>query len=264
MLIKIPVAAFNSTILAILFAVGLVSHAQAASHFRLERDAQGVFQPFKVVSLPLPDFLREYSRLSGIPMTASGTWENEVKGSVTLFLRHPLKPEEMTELVHRVLNDNGYAVIDAPAGNGWIIERTRDARDDALPVYEASEVPMTNRLISAHYTAKYIDPESIARAMRSFMPAYSRILATEGSQILITDTGLNIRKVFSVVTRMDTEEAAKKQREALVTYAPSPQRECGEQRIEKLVVEKLEIHDGTPEGNSPTVQVKHIVEGAKK
>jgi type II secretory pathway component GspD/PulD (secretin) len=268
MLIKIQAVAFKSAILIALFSAGLLNNSWASSRFRLKRDAQGTFQPFKAISLPLPDFLREYSRLTGIPMTASGIWENEVKGSVTLFLKHPLKPEEMTELVHRVLNDNGYAIVDAPAGNGWIIERMKDARDDALPVYEASEVPATNRLITAHYTTKYIDPESIARAMRSFMPPYSRILSTEGGQILITDTGSNIRKVFSVVTRMDTEEAAKKQREAIAAYAPAPPHACGEQRIEKLVVEKLEIHDGGPEGsssnNGPTTQVKHIAEGAKK
>jgi hypothetical protein len=261
------VAAFKTAILVGLFTIGLSGPAQAASRFQMVRDAQGMIQPFKVISLPLPDFLREYSRLSGIPMTASGIWGNELKGSVTLFLRHPLKPEEMTELMHRVLNDNGYSVVDAPAKNGWIIERTKDARDDALPVYEASEVPATNRLVTAHYTTKYIDPESIARAMRSFMPTYSRILSTEGSQILITDTGSNIRKVFSVVSRMDTEDAAKKQREALATYAPSPQRVCGEQRIEKLVVEKLEIHDGSLDGSNnsgPSTQVKHVTEGAKK
>jgi type II secretory pathway component GspD/PulD (secretin) len=270
MLIKKQVVAFRSAILVLLFTTSLfsIAWAQAASHFRMERDAQGVFKPFKAVSVPLPDFLREYSRLTGIPMTASGIWDNELKGAVTLFLRHSLKPQEMKELVYRVLNDNSYAVIDAPAKNGWIIERIRDARDDALPIYEASEVPETNRLITAHYTTKYIDPESIARAMRSFMPTYSRILSTEGSQILITDTGSNIRKVFAVVSRMDTEAAEKNQREALITYAPGVPRACGEQRIEKLVVEKLEINDGNSAGggsnNGPATQMKHIAEGAKK
>ncbi|MCM2323352.1 MAG: hypothetical protein NDJ90_08835 [Oligoflexia bacterium] len=216
--------------------------AQAGIPFRLEKDPQGQVRPFKAVSVPLPEFVREYSRLTGTSITVGGSWERELKGSVTLFLRRPLKPQELAEVFYRVLGDNGYAVVDAPAGNGWVIQKTREARDAALPVYAIGEVPDSNRYVTAYRDLKFEDAEAVARMMRSFMPANSRIIPTTQSQLLITDTASNIRKLNWVISRMDMPEVAKRRREPVGPSAPP--RTCGEQRIEKLVVEKLEIQDG--------------------
>jgi type II secretory pathway component GspD/PulD (secretin) len=265
MLIEEQVAGFKPILCGVLLIATLFANVvYAETRFHLEKDAQGSIKAFKAVSVPLPDFLREYSRLSGTPITADGVWAKELKGNVTLLMRKPLKPEEMTELVHRVLNDNGYAVVDAPAGNGWVIEWGRNARDAALPVYEATDVPLTNRLITVHQTLKYADSEGIARMMRSFMPSNSRIIPATRSQLLVTDTGANIRKLLPVIARMDTEDAAKRQREFLANYASGPQRTCGEQRIEKLVVEKLEIQDSVNGNSASGAPVKRVIKGAQK
>ncbi|MCM2279010.1 MAG: hypothetical protein NDJ89_13120 [Oligoflexia bacterium] len=213
----------------------------AEPRFRLESDREGKIRPFKAIAVPLPDFVREYARLASKLITLGGSWEQELKGSVTLFLRRPLKPEELTEVFYRVLHDNGYAVVDAPAGNGWVVMRQRDARDAALPVYEIAEVPDSSRYVTALRELKHSDAEVLARVMRSFMPANSRVIPATRSQLLITDTASNIRRLNGLISRMDTPEAAKKSRE-LPARASRP-RSCGEQRIEKLVVEKLEIQD---------------------
>lgn len=244
MLIEETAAVFKSVACVTLLAISLVSETGwAGGHFRLEKDAQGLFRPFTAVSVPLSGFLQEYSRLSGTPIAADGVWKDEIKGSVTLFIRKPTKPEQMAELVHRVLSDNGYAAVDAPAGNGWVIERSRDARYAALPIYGASEIPLTNRMVTAHQTLKYANADAVARMIRSFMPSTSMAIPAAGSQLLITDAGANIRKLLPLIARMDTPEAARRQREALSRPAPAAQQACGEQRIEKLVVEKLEIQD---------------------
>ena len=230
----------------------------------LERDPQGSIRPFKVVAGPLAEFVREYARVSAKPITVGGSWE-ELKGSATLFVRRPLSEAQLTELFHRVLADNGYAVIDAPAGNGWIVERSRDARDNALPTYEASQVPNTSRTVTAYLNLKYADPEYVARTMRSFMPANSRIIPAF-KQVFITDTGTNIRKLETVISRMDTPEAGKRQREISISFHGSKP-SCGEQRIEKLVVEKLEIQESGPSGSSgggSNPQLKRLKEGGKK
>ena len=148
-----------------------------------------------------------------------------------------------------------------------MIQRTRDARDAALPVYEAAEVPDSSRHVTAYRDLKYADAEVVARMMRSFMPANSRIIPATQSQILMTDTASNIRKLNWVISRMDTPEVAKRQKE--FTFPSGPPRTCGEQRIEKLVVEKLEIQDGgngnqVPSQGPVPPQMKAPKEGGKK
>jgi len=263
MLIKKLAVGFKIIILLIMIVLAHKSDfARADAHFHIEKDPQGLIRPFKAVSVPLPEFVREYGRMTSTPITVGGNWDQELKGSVTLFLRHPLKPEELTEIFYRVVGDNGYAVVDAPAGNGWIIQRIRDARDGALPVYEISEVPDSSRNITAYHDLKFANAETVARLMRSFMPANSRIIPATSSKLFITDTASNIRKVNWVISRMDTQEAAKRQRESAAVSLPGPPRTCGEQRIEKLVVEKLEIQDNGNSGQLP--QMKSIKERGRK
>ncbi|MGK5085595.1 hypothetical protein WDW37_20085 [Bdellovibrionota bacterium FG-1] len=269
MLIKEPAAGFKRMTLPVLmilalFQGGSLTQAGSGSHFHLERDSQGLIRPFKTVAVPLPDFLREYARLTATPISVGGSWDQELKGTVTVFLRRPLKPEALIDLVHRILNDNGYAMIDAPAGNGWVVVPGRKARDRALPVYELAQVPDSSRLVTVFHTLKYANSEDIARMLRSFMPANSRIIPAF-SQITITDIASNIHRLVPIIARMDTPEVAQRQRET-PPWSNGPPRACGEQRIEKLVVEKLEIQDsGNNSQNARAIiQVKPTVQGVRK
>jgi type II secretory pathway component GspD/PulD (secretin) len=239
-------AEFKPRLLAIaIFAFAASSGTtRADTRFHLSKDPQGRIAPFRAVEVPLADFVREYARITSTTIAMDATGSN-LKGTVTLFLRRPLTPEILTETFHRILADNNYAIVDAPSGNGWILVHGRDARDLALPVYETGSVPDTARLVTAYHELKYADAESVAHTMRSFMPANSRIIPVSGTQVFITDTGSNIRKLNWIISRMDTQEGAKKEQraeaESGVRGGPPPN--CGERRIEKLVVEKLEIRD---------------------
>lgn len=230
--------------------------AAAPGSFRFEKNPQGEVRPFKLLGAPLEGFVREYARFTGTPIAIAGKWE-ELAGSVTVLMRRPLRLEDLTELLHRVLSDNGYAVVDAPAGNGWVIERVRDARDDALPVYRLSELPASSRLVTAHHALKHMDADSVARTLRSFMPPNSRILPITRSQIFVTDTASNMRRLGALIAKLDVPELERPSAQA------SPPRNCGEHRIERLVVENLEIKDAnqSPPGAMP---VRSPREGAKK
>ena len=148
---------------------------------------------------------------------------------------------------------------------GWLFQR--DARDLSLPVFETSEVPDSGRLVTATHTLRFVDAESVARILRSFMPANSRIIPAPRSQLFITDTGSNIRKLRVMLARIDTPEGAKRLSEYQPLYPSGPPHACGEQWIEKLVVEKLEIQDsGSTNGNGnwQSLQTKSQPQGAKK
>lgn len=267
MLINEPVVGFKhkSLIPLLILILGVMicssESSQASSHFQLEKDPQGLIRPFKAIAIPLPEFVREYGRVTSTHLIVGGNWDQELKGTVTLFLRSPLKNEKFTEIFYRVLADHGYAVVDGPAGNGLLIKSARDARDHALPVYEATEVPDSSRLVTAYRNLKYANAEHVARMMRSFMPPNSRIIPTSKSQVFITDVASNIRKLNLILARMDTQEVAKRQGE-VISGPVGPPKSCGEHRIEKLVVEKLEIQESNPVGSVP--QIKSAISGGKK
>jgi len=251
MLIKKLAAEFKSVIFAITVSMTFVpGWALGGNPFHMEKDPQGLVRPFKVIAIPLSDFIQEYARITSTTINSGSSLAEDIKGTVTLLLRHPLKQEELTEIFHRVIGDNGYAVVDAPAGNGFIIVRARDARDLAVPVYEIASAPDSSRMVTAYRDLKYVDAETVARNLRSFMPANSRIIPTSRSQILITDTASNIRRLNWIILKMDTEESVKRERDSTSANASRPRRSCGEQQIEKLVVTNLEVQNEITNQNS--------------
>lgn len=195
-------------------------------------------RPFKRFGTPLADFVREVGKLEGIPISTAGGLDKGIGGKVSLFVPGPIRSEELREIFHRVLASNGFAALDAPNDNGWVIVRIRDARDGAIPLFEMSETPLTSRMVTAHRTLKYVPAEGVARVLRAFMPANSRIVPVGTSQLFVTDAGVNVRRLQGIIVRMDTKEGAA----AFGQQKPQPPSpRCGELRLEKLVVEKIEM-----------------------
>ena len=242
---------YKFLLLLILFVSSLSAQASV-----FQKDGNGMVRPFKVKEMKLAQFAREYASLTGTSLQVNGKWESELHGTVTLYFQHPIKLEVMTELFHQVLDTYGYGVVDAPGNPGWIIERLRDVRDEKIPIYDASGVPDTYRMVTVFLQLKYANAENIARMMRTFMSPTSRIIPASSSQVVLTANGRNIRKILKIVDQMDTQEVAKR------TKAPGPdygtKRGCEtEQKIAKITVEKLEVGEMTnspsnSHGNTPT------------
>jgi len=228
-----------STKLMVTLAVVLFLGLTEAQGFQFKESSNGIIEPFKLVGARLSEFTKGYARLTKTPISVDGTIEQDLKGRVTLFLRKPINREILKEIFYRVLYENGYTVIDAPAGNGWIIQRLRDARDSPIPVYQISETPDTARLVTVYMNLKNVYSEGVARYLRSFMPINSRIIPASPSVLMITDTGSNIIKLRSMIKRLDTKEAAEFEESEVDRV---PQKSCDETRIQKLVVENLEIN----------------------
>lgn len=219
--------------------------AQSSFALRLSKDTQGMIHPFKFKEVPLSEFVKEYSKITQTNITVGGRWDKELKGDVSLFIPKPIKIEALTELFHQVLLTHGYAVVDAPQSSGWIIMRSRDARDAPLPVYGSENFPATHRIITVVYNLQHGNSEHIARFMRSLMPANSRIIPQFESQLIITDSGKNLKKSLELIRQVDSEKAAKGWQQSLLDRPPN--RTCSEreQKIEKLTVEHLEIKETT-------------------
>ena len=215
--IKSVILAF--TVVSAMVIVLIPGLALGDGYFRKGKNSQGLILPFKAVSISLPDFVHEYARVTSTTIVSEGAWTEGPQGNVTLLLRHPLKSEELTELFYRVIGDSGYAVVDATSGNGWIIMRSRDARALALPVYAMANVPDSNRLV--------------------------------------TDAASNIRKINSIISKIDNSDGANHQKELASSRASDAHHSCGEIRIEKLVVENLgvqETNKGQPSSLKSTIE----------
>src|SRR5262249_8346280 len=145
-------------------------------------------------------------------------------------------------IFHQTVYDNGFAVVDGPGNSGWLLQRARDARDNVIPTYDSTDFPVSSRLMTVAHSLKHVDSGDVARLIRSFMPANSRIIPATPKQVIITDRGRNIHRTIQLIKSIDTEEVARRSQASKASQAPSSEG-CApkEQRISKLVVENLEI-----------------------
>ncbi len=244
-----PMAGLRLALLAA--ALAAAGSAQGAV---FQKDEGGQIRPFKIREMPLAQFIEEYSRFSGTPISIG---EETLKGAVSIFVPKPMSAESLAETFHQVLLDNGYSVVDAPAQGGWIVLRGHDVRDLVIPVYDSKDVPSTYRIVTVFHHLRYSDSENVARTLRSFSPAASRIVPATRSDILVTDSGKNIRKVLKIVDLIDRPGAPKKSAERAKKSCPG-----SEQKIEKLVVQNLEIQNGGfPPQGSPSFQLAQPSQG---
>jgi type II secretory pathway component GspD/PulD (secretin) len=214
----------------------------------------GSVAPFKLKETPLADFVHAYSEAVGTPISIQEAG-GELKGKVSLYFPKPISKAALTELLHQSLLDNGYTVVDGPSKLGWAVESVRDARDGVIPSYDSAQAPATYRLITVFHRLKHMQADSAARLLRSFTPAYSRIVPASSSEVWVTADGLTIRKALEVLALADQPGAG---------AAPEPlprAKGCpgSEQRIERLVVENLEIKNSPKGGGPPGSPVYHDI-----
>jgi general secretion pathway protein D len=149
-------------------------------------------------------------------------------GTVTVADAGPLSPERAKALVLSTLYLEGYTWIHDPVLDLYRIMRARDARDSEIPIiFEAGKLPDSDLLVTYVLPLRHAPPEHVARNLRSFMPAASRIIP-EGltRTVLITDSANNISKLRKLVERLDTPESARQAEEALKRHSAEPEEAC--------------------------------------
>lgn len=235
-----------------LVVVGLVMVAETnAAIPAFQKNEQGLVRPFRLKNVPLFEFVEAYAKLTGVHIEVGGKFNEELHGGVTLLVPHAIKAEVFDELFHQAVGDNGYSVVDAPGGSGWVLQRRREALDGVMTVYDSKSFPNSHRLVTVMHTLKHAPAENVARFLRTFMPPNSRIIPLLKSQLMIVDEGKNVAKALDLARLIDTEESAKWAESQ--TDSRARDRSCGarEQKIGTLTVEKLEIKDW-PEQAGPS------------
>ncbi len=143
-----------------------------------------------------------------------------LKGKMNVSDNVELTQENATFLLSQALYFNGYTRIPLGHPHTYRITSHSNALHIPLPIVFATtdtppEFPNTWDLITLTYQVKY--PEVIremANTARSFMHASARIVPNKiTSQIILTDTAVNIKNVYKILREMDQKPNKKLQEE---------------------------------------------------
>ena len=139
-------------------------------------------------------------------------FDAELKGSAQATANLEFTAENADLLLTKALDLNNLARVPLANPKTYVIVRQRDARDSALPIFRgdrehAPALPDTWDLVTFEYhTAHSEVTDNMARNLRSFMPANSRIIPYEqGHVVFVTDTAANMRKVYDLLRAIDVE-----------------------------------------------------------
>ncbi len=137
-------------------------------------------------------------------------FDPEIQGTVKATPNLELTKENAELLFTSALHMNGFTRVPLSAPKLFRIMRNRDARDSAIPMVTADannapKLPETWDLYTMKYQATHPKTvEDIARQIRSFMPADSRIVPIDWTGVLlVSDAAPNLKKAYDLIRLCD-------------------------------------------------------------
>jgi general secretion pathway protein D len=174
------------------------------------------------------NFLQMVSEKLDIQIDASGLGSNAEAQKVNVPDAGPLNSDRAKAEVLSILYLSGYNWIYNPSTNLYRVLNQRDARDQELPIItESKDLPDNDLIVTYFMKVAHASPEFIARNIRSFMPAASRIIPFEWTQsIIITDSARNLSKLKKLIEKLDTPQAAQEAKDFLAEKAKENDASC--------------------------------------
>jgi general secretion pathway protein D len=182
---------------------------------------------FKSGEMGLISFIEMVSEKLDLQIDASGLADSDLS-PVTVPDTEALSAERAKALVLTILYRQNFTWVKDAATDIYRIAKLKDARDQEIPlISDGTPLPDSDLLVTYIMTIAHTPSEYIARTMRSFMPANSRIMSDDATNsVLITDSAHNIAKLKSMVQQLDTPEIEKKAKEFLIARAKKPDPNC--------------------------------------
>ena len=165
-------------------------------------------------TVPLFSYIEEVSDKLGVELSFSGTSHGDEE---TVVVVPPVDADHLMDQFLTVLFETGYALVPEPDQGGYQVMRQRDARDREIPfILDKDQLPDSDQLVTHAIHLKHFAAEGMARTMRSFMPATSRVIPIgETGILLITDRARAMRKYYEIIDRLDVPASAEESRAAL-------------------------------------------------
>jgi general secretion pathway protein D len=146
--------------------------------------------------------------------------EDVAKGKITLLSKTAVTADEAYAAFLAALTSNGIAVYQT--GKYWKLVRTGDAKKTPIPTYtsETSETPATEQPITRLIRLKYADADQVRGIMGNFIsPQGADLQSVPPDLLIITDIGLNIRRIERLIETIDRAGGGEVVRLVQIRYA---------------------------------------------
>ncbi len=147
--------------------------------------------------------------------------EDVAKGKITLLSKSAVTADEAYAAFLAALSSNGIALYQT--GRYWKLIRTGDAKKTPIPTYttDGVETPATEQPITKLIRLKYSDADQIRGIMGNFIsPQGADLQAIPPDLLIITDAGVNIRRIEKLIESIDKAGGGELVRLVQIRYAP--------------------------------------------
>ncbi|HTN50968.1 MAG TPA: type II secretion system secretin GspD [Anaeromyxobacter sp.] len=146
--------------------------------------------------------------------------DDVARGKITLLSKTPVTADEAYAAFLAALNSNNIAVY--PTGRYYKLIRTADAKKNPIPTFTDAEsgTPSNEQPITRVIRLQYADPDQLRGVMGNFLsPQGADIQAIAPDMLIITDIGLNLRRVERLIETIDRPGAGDLVRIIQIRYA---------------------------------------------
>ncbi len=148
--------------------------------------------------------------------------EEVVRGKITLLSKTPVTADEAYAAFLAALNTNGIAMYQT--GKYWKLVRIADAKKVPIPTLlgEDSEIPAMEQPVTKLFRLHYVDPDQLRAVLGNFTsPQGADIQTIPPDILLVTDIGLNVRRIERLLEALDRPGSHDLVRVIQVQYAPA-------------------------------------------
>ncbi len=146
--------------------------------------------------------------------------EDVTRGKITLLSKTPVTAEEAYAAFLAALNSNNISVY--ASGRYYKLIRTADSKKNPIPTYvdERSGTPANEQPITKVIRLRYVDPDQMRGIVGNFVSAQgSDVQAIPPDMLIITDIGLNIRRIEKLMGAIDRQGGGDLVRIVQIRYA---------------------------------------------
>jgi general secretion pathway protein D len=146
--------------------------------------------------------------------------EDIARGKITLLSKTPVTADEAYAAFLVALNSNNITVY--ATGKYYKLIRTADAKKNPIPLYTDPEsgTPANEQPVTKVIRLSFADADTMRGVVANFLsPQGADVVSVPPDMLIITDTGLNIRRVERILESVDRAGAGDLVRIVQVRYA---------------------------------------------
>ncbi|HEU4385883.1 MAG TPA: type II secretion system secretin GspD [Anaeromyxobacteraceae bacterium] len=146
--------------------------------------------------------------------------DEAARGKITLLSKSPVTADEAYAAFLAALSSNGIGLYQS--GKYWKLVRIADAKKTPIPTLldDGGEVPQQEQPVTKLLRLKHIEPDQLRAVLGNFLsPQGADLQVIQPDLLIITDIGLNVRRVERIIETIDRPGSTDLIRVIQVQYA---------------------------------------------